>query len=316
MYRTLVLLSALLLGCATPAFAQHQHGQSSEAAAPITVGTIEITAPFTRATLPNAPVAGGFLSLTNTGTVEDRLISATSPISQQTQIHEMSVENDVMRMRELPDGLVIPPGETVVLEPGGFHLMFMGLTAPVAEGDVVPVTLTFEQAGTITIELTAGGMAADAPAHDHGAMQHGGGDEDDGVAGHAATHHGTATIDQAGMSDVEAITALQAALFDTPGNPLEMGPIVVSGEYAVSDSAQAGSGGRALLRKTADGWAIHQCAGADLKDAANLARIGVPQADAEALATQLAQAEAELPPAQIELYDSFNGVMMIDEELI
>lgn len=136
-------------------------------AAAVSLGSIEITAPFTRATLPNAPVAGGFLTLTNTGTEDDRLVSVTSPISKETQIHEMAMDGDVMKMRQLVDGLPIPAGQRVELAPGGYHLMFLGLTGPVVEGSMVPVTLTFEKAGEITIELPAAGTAADAPATGH-----------------------------------------------------------------------------------------------------------------------------------------------------
>lgn len=142
---------------------EHAHSAMS-APAPIAIGTIEIAGAFTRATLPNAPVAGGFLTLTNTGTEDDRLVAATSTIAKDTQIHEMAMEGDVMKMRQLVDGLVIPAGESVVLEPGGYHLMFMGLNGAIAEGEVVQVELTFEKAGTFTIDLVAGATAADAPA--------------------------------------------------------------------------------------------------------------------------------------------------------
>lgn len=163
-------LIALALATALPALpvlAQDHSSHDAMHAAPITLGSIEITGPFTRATLPNAPVAGGFLTLTNTGSEDDRLVSATSPIAKQTQIHEMAMEGDVMKMRQLVDGLIIPAGQSVVLEPGGYHMMFMGLSGPVAEGSLVPVTLTFEKAGEITIELPAAGTAADAPAGHH-----------------------------------------------------------------------------------------------------------------------------------------------------
>lgn len=132
--------------------------------APIAIGDIAITGPFTRATLPNAPVGGGFLTLTNNGATDDRLVSASSPIARDTQIHEMAMEGDVMKMRQLVDGLVIPAGQSVVLEPGGYHIMFMGLTQALVEGETVPVTLTFEKAGTITIDLPVGTAAADAPS--------------------------------------------------------------------------------------------------------------------------------------------------------
>lgn len=134
--------------------------------------------------------------------------------------------------------------------------------------------------------------------------------------GDAAGHAGATTLDQSGLSDVDAIAALQKSMFDTPDNPLAMGPIVVSGEYAISDWAQAGAGGRALLRKTAHGWAIHLCSGAGLKEASDLVSIGVPEADAHRLAELLAHAEAGIGADQVALYDSFNGTMMIDENLI
>lgn len=166
----LVLTLAGALSATLPALAQDHSGHGSQAQAPITLGAIEISAPFTRATLPNAPVAGGFLTLTNTGTEDDRLVSATSPIAREGQIHEMAMEGDIMKMRRLAEGVVIPTGETVVFEPGGFHLMFMGLNQALVEGETVPVTLTFEKAGEITLDLPVAGSAADAPSH--GTMGH------------------------------------------------------------------------------------------------------------------------------------------------
>lgn len=270
-------------------------------------GPLNISGPFTRATLPNAPVAGGFLTIENTGAEADLLISATSDVAGETQIHEMAMEGDVMKMRQLVDGLEIPAGETVVLAPGGFHIMFMGLKQPLVEGESVTVTLTFEKAGSVDVVLPVEAAAADAPH----AMHHG------QAAGHgAAAHASTAAIDQAGLSDIDAITAMQKAMFDTAENPLEMGPIAISGDYAVSDWAQGGTAGRALLRKAAAGWAIHLCAGAGLKDAAELVKIGVPDADAAALAAALAEAEAALPAEQVAAYDAFDGTMMVDEDLI
>ncbi|WP_297103376.1 copper chaperone PCu(A)C [uncultured Devosia sp.] len=148
---------------------EHAHHGAMAAPAETSIGDLTISGAFTRATLPNAPVAGGFLTLTNTGAQDDTLIAVETPVAKEGQIHEMAMEGDVMKMRQLPDGLVLPAGETVVLEPGGYHLMFMGLTDPIAEGDAVPVTLTFEKAGTITLDLIAAGSAADAPAEDHSA---------------------------------------------------------------------------------------------------------------------------------------------------
>jgi hypothetical protein len=145
------LAASLLL--VAPAFAQD---------GAVHLGDLNLTAPFTRATLPNAPVGGGFLSIENAGGTADRLVSASSPAAAMVQIHEMAMEGDVMKMRQLADGLELPAGETVTLAPGGFHLMFMGLTQAFVEGETVPVTLVFEKAGPVELELPVMGAAADA----------------------------------------------------------------------------------------------------------------------------------------------------------
>ena len=147
------LAAAILV--AAPAFAHN---------GVIHLGDINISLPFTRATLPNAPVGGGFLTIENTGTEPDRLISVASTVAGATQIHEMAMQGDVMKMRELADGLEIPAGETVVLAPGGFHIMFMGLKQAFVEGETIAVTLTFEKAGSVEVLLPVGAAAADAPA--------------------------------------------------------------------------------------------------------------------------------------------------------
>jgi len=131
------------------------------------LGELNISAPFTRATLPNAPVGGGFLSIENTGAEADRLVSASSPAAKVVQIHEMAMEGDVMKMRELTDGIEIPAGETVTLAPGGFHLMFMSLNQAFVEGQTVPVTLVFEKAGPVELDLPVLGAAADAAHSTH-----------------------------------------------------------------------------------------------------------------------------------------------------
>jgi copper(I)-binding protein len=150
------LAAAILV--VTPAFAHN---------GVVHLGPINISLPFTRATLPNAPVAGGFLTIENTGTEPDRLVSATSDIAGETQIHEMAMQGDVMKMRQLADGLEIPAGETVVLAPGGFHIMFMGLKQALVEGEAITVTLTFEKAGTVDVVLPIEAAAADAPTAEH-----------------------------------------------------------------------------------------------------------------------------------------------------
>ena len=129
------------------------------------LGSIEISGGFSRATLPNAPVAGGYITITNKGSEDDTLIAASSPVAEDVQLHEMKMEGDVMKMTELPDGIAVPAGETVTLEPGGLHLMFLGLKEPLVENETVTVTLTFAKAGTIEIELLVGSANAKEPEH-------------------------------------------------------------------------------------------------------------------------------------------------------
>ncbi|MBS0522422.1 MAG: copper chaperone PCu(A)C [Proteobacteria bacterium] len=124
------------------------------------LGALEIGHPWARATPPTAPTGGGYLSVKNTGTEPDRLISASSPVAGAVQVHEMKMEGNVMRMRELDGPLEIKPGETVTLAPGGLHLMMMGLKAPLKQGEKIPLTLVFEKAGKIDVELLVEAMGA------------------------------------------------------------------------------------------------------------------------------------------------------------
>jgi copper(I)-binding protein len=128
------------------------------------LGSLEISQSWARATPPSAPTGGGFLKITNTGTSPDRLISARSPAADIVQIHEMKMDGSIMRMREVEKGLEIPAGGSVTLAPGGYHLMMMGLKGPLKQGSTVPVTLVFEKAGTVEVELTVEAMGASHPA--------------------------------------------------------------------------------------------------------------------------------------------------------
>jgi copper(I)-binding protein len=129
------------------------------------LGAIEIGQPWARATPPTAESGGGFLVITNTGTTPDRLIAVKSPAADKVEIHEMKMDGNIMRMRELEKGIEIPPGATVELKPGGFHVMFMGLKAPFTKDAKVPATLVFEKAGSIDVELLVQAMGAQPPTH-------------------------------------------------------------------------------------------------------------------------------------------------------
>ena len=127
------------------------------------LGTLEIAHPWVRATPPTAKAGGGFLVVTNKGTTADRLVSATSGASQKVEIHEMKMDGTVMRMRELESGLEIPPGASVTLKPGSYHIMFMDLKAPFTKGNKVPVTLVFEKAGKVDVQFAVQDMGSAAP---------------------------------------------------------------------------------------------------------------------------------------------------------
>jgi copper(I)-binding protein len=145
--RVLALLALLLV--ASPAWA-HDYK----------LGALEIGHPWSRATPPTAPTGAGYLSVKNTGTTPDRLVSVSSPAAGAVQVHDMKMDGNVMRMRELDGPLEIKPGETVTLAPGGMHLMMMGLKEPLTQGERVPLTLVFEKAGKIDVDLAVEAMGA------------------------------------------------------------------------------------------------------------------------------------------------------------
>ena len=122
------------------------------AAEDYTLGPLAIGQPWTRATPRGAPVAGGYFTITNKGTAPDRLTGGSVSFAGRFEVHEMTVRDGVMRMRPVGQGLVIKPGETVELKPGGLHVMFLDLKQPLRAGERPKGTLVFEKAGTIEIE--------------------------------------------------------------------------------------------------------------------------------------------------------------------
>lgn len=118
-------------------------GCAPEAEAP---ATLAIGEAWARESAPGAAVSAGYLTLAG-GDAGDRLIRAESDIADRTEIHSMTMTDGVMRMRPLPDGIAIGPGETIRLAPGGDHIMFVDLRRPLAAGESIAVTLHFERAG-------------------------------------------------------------------------------------------------------------------------------------------------------------------------
>lgn len=126
---------------------------TSSFAKEIKKGDLLLKHPTLRATAPGAKVGGGYVTITNTGNEADRLVGGSAAYTGKVEIHEMKMENDVMKMSSLNDGLEIPAGETVKLVPGGYHIMLMKLADQLKEGEMRKLTLTFEKAGTFEIDF-------------------------------------------------------------------------------------------------------------------------------------------------------------------
>lgn len=153
-------------------------------------GDLVIDHPWTRATPPGAGVAGGYAVIKNVGDAPDMLIGGSFDAAERVEIHEMAVVDDVMRMRELPEGLEIPPGGSVTLKPGGYHVMFMGLERKLDEGAKIAGALEFARAGTVAVVFNVEALNARGEAHggghDHSA--HGQGESAKAHGGHDHSH--------------------------------------------------------------------------------------------------------------------------------
>jgi len=125
----------------------------------ITAGNLKISAPWVRATPKGASVGGGYMTIANSGSAGDRLVGGTSDVSSRLEIHTMSVEGGVMKMRPVA-GVDIKAGQTVEFKPGGYHVMFVGLKQPLEQGQHVKTTLRFEKAGDVAVDFTVRGIGA------------------------------------------------------------------------------------------------------------------------------------------------------------
>ena len=134
----------------------------------VKAGDLVISQAWSRATPKGAKIAGGYLTIENKGSTPDRLVRGSGDIAGKVEVHEMTMNNGVMTMRSLDKGLVIEPGKTVKLTPGGYHLMMFDLKGPLKQGDKVPVTLEFEKAGKVTVSLDVQGVGAQGPTDSSG----------------------------------------------------------------------------------------------------------------------------------------------------
>jgi copper(I)-binding protein len=141
-------------------------------------GSLHIGHPWARATPKGAPVGGGYLTITNNGSEPDRLIGGSVDFAKKFELHQMSTDQGVMKMRPVEGGIEIKPGETVTLKPGGLHIMFVGLDKPLKQGERVPATLDFAKSGKVKVDFVVEGMGA---THDEA----GGMSNMPGMAGHS-----------------------------------------------------------------------------------------------------------------------------------
>jgi copper(I)-binding protein len=154
--RSMIAFLGLAAGLVASAASAHDYTQ----------GSLHVAHPWSRATPHGAVVAAGYLVVENRGSAVDRLISISVPadVAGRAEIHEMAVQDGVMKMRPLPRGIEIAPGFTVKLEPGGLHLMFLDLKRPLVKGDRFKGTLSFERAGSVEIEFVVEAMGS-TPQH-------------------------------------------------------------------------------------------------------------------------------------------------------
>jgi copper(I)-binding protein len=123
-------------------------------------GELTIARPYARATVPHQPTGAAYMTIENAGKTADKLIGASSPVAKSVQIHSMTMQGDVMKMREVSD-VELKPSTRTELKPGdGYHLMLMGLKQPLKAGDKFPVTLTFEKAGKVEVPVRVEDKAA------------------------------------------------------------------------------------------------------------------------------------------------------------
>jgi copper(I)-binding protein len=131
--------------------------------------SIVIDQPWVRATPGGAKVAGGYMTIINTGSEPDRLIGGTLPQAGHFGLHEMKMSGNVMQMRDVEEGLEIKPGQKIELTPGASHVMFTELREPLKQGDTLKGQLRFEKAGLVDIEYQVEGVGAQGP-HQHTAQ--------------------------------------------------------------------------------------------------------------------------------------------------
>lgn len=141
-------------------------------AAEYKVGNVSVVNPYSRATPEGAMTGAGYMNIKNSGEEDDRLISASCGCASKAEVHEMSNNNNIMSMRHMTEGLIIPAKGEVALKPGGYHIMFMGLKNSFVADGTVKATLTFEKAGEVIISLKVMNLRGSKNKMDHTHSKH------------------------------------------------------------------------------------------------------------------------------------------------
>lgn len=146
----------------------------------IQAGDIDIVNPWARASVPNTATGAAYVTLNTRGAQTDRLESLSTPVAKRAEIHGHRVQDGVMKMEQLPH-LDVAPGTPVVFEPGGLHIMLMGLEKPLTKGETFELTLRFEHTGPVTIQVPVqalttisyeGSVHHGDSSHQHGSKSH------------------------------------------------------------------------------------------------------------------------------------------------
>ena len=131
---------------------------SAACSPPAREGGVKVVEPWTRATPPGASVGAGYMTIANDGARPVRLLGGETPVAEKVEVHAMSMDGGVMRMRPLTDGLEVPAGGEVELKPGDMHLMLIGMKRPLIEGESVPITLVFDGGVRLDAMLSVEGI--------------------------------------------------------------------------------------------------------------------------------------------------------------
>ncbi len=135
--------------------------------ADFTASNLKISSPWARATPKGASVGGGYMTITNTGTAADHLVGGSTDIARGFEVHEMKMEGGVMKMRPVAGGIEIKPGQSVTLDPSGYHVMFVGLKDQLKQADHFKATLQFDKAGKVDVDFAIEGIGAKTGGGNH-----------------------------------------------------------------------------------------------------------------------------------------------------